>query len=219
MFILKWEYDYCTHRKLYNWWLSVKSLKSTQNNYLSEHGKRKKYKVDKSISCSTITSFSMWANYKGKKKWLPLQKRILKMGNDLTCAFSALLSIYCSDKIFKLKKKKQKTKNKATNRSRTAKTTTKSTHKASHLQGLEMAELWGTQMISDEEAGDTSSFRWIVWVWWQQHTQIFFRKCLKRRQATVAKSRTPIPEMEFLCECVFLFSGSAMCSSLGPHGP
>ena len=101
------------------------------------------------------------------------------------------------------KKKKQKTKNKATNRSRTAKTTTKSIHRVSHLQGLETAENSGTQMISDEKARDTSSFRWIDWVWWQQHTQIFLRKCLKRRQATVAKSRTPIPEMEFLCECVF----------------
>ena len=117
------------------------------------------------------------------------------------------------------KKKKQKTKNKATNRSRTAKTTTKSIHRVSHLQGLETAENSGTQMISDEKARDTSSFRWIDWVWWQQHTQIFLRKCLKRRQATVAKSRTPIPEIVFLCECVFLFSGSAICSSLGPHGP
>ena len=39
---------------------------------------------------------------------MPLQKRTVKMGNDLTCAFSPPLSIYCFDKIFKLLKKKSK---------------------------------------------------------------------------------------------------------------
>lgn len=94
---------------------------------------------------------------------MPLQKRTVKMGTDLTCAFSPPLSIYCFDKIFKLlKKKKAKDKKQSNKQTKNSQNHNKKQHKANTFQGLETAEILGTQMISDEKAGDTSSFKWRV---------------------------------------------------------